>query len=117
MMLRLSVNHDETSSDMDLITGESRDALKDVPLSAELAAFAESIAKRDEEDALSIFRESLAAASSQEVVVDAAAVAANFQRMVRIADSTGIPLDSPQRTFSETVWNELKLDKMSQAHK
>ena len=37
MMLRLSVNHDETSSDMDLITGESRDALKDVPLSAELA--------------------------------------------------------------------------------
>ena len=68
-------------------------------------------------DRLSTFRESLAAASSQEVVVDAAAVAANFQRMVRIADSTGIPLDSPQRTFSETVWNELKLDKMSRAHK
>lgn len=116
MMLRLSVNHDETSSDMNLITGESRDGLKDVPLSAELAAFAESIAKRDEEDVLSVFRESLAAAAGQEAVVDAAAVAANFQRIVRIADSTGIPLDSPQRTFSEKVWDELKLDRMPRAH-
>ena len=116
MMLRLSVNHDETSSDMDLITGESRAPLDDVPLSAELAAFAESIAKRDEEDTLSVLRDALASAASQEAVVDAAAVAANFQRMVRIADSTGIPLDSPQRTFSESVWDELKLDRMPRAH-
>tara|TARA_B100000927_G_C16405197_1_gene444999 strand:+ start:780 stop:1133 length:354 start_codon:yes stop_codon:yes gene_type:complete len=116
MMLRLSVNNDETSSDLDLITGESRVALRDVPLSAELAAFAESIAKRDEENALSVIRESLSAASSQEVVVDAAAVAANFQRMVRIADSTGIPLDRPQRTFSEKVWDELNLDRMPRAY-
>ena len=116
MMLRLSLNHDGTSSDMDLITGESRAALNDVPLSAELAAFAESIAKRDQEDTLSVFRESLAAAASQEAVVDAAAVAANFLRMVRIADSTGIPLDSPQRTFSESIWDELKLDRMPKAH-
>ena len=117
MMLRLSVNRDETSSDMDLITGESCAALDDVPLSAELAAFAESIAKRDDEDTLSIFRHSLAAAASHEEVVDAAAVAANFQRMVRIADSTGIPLDSPQRAFSESVWEELKLGRMPRAHK
>lgn len=61
--------------------------------SDELMAFATALASRDEGE-LAVARERLLAASNAEVLVDAAAVAGNFQRMVRIADSTGIPLDS-----------------------
>ena len=42
--------------------------------------------------------------------VDAAAVIANFQRMVRIADSTGIPLDEPVVMMTQNVRNELGLN-------
>ena len=38
-------------------------------------------------------REALRAAMGADAVVDCAAVVANFQRMVRIADGCGIPLD------------------------
>ena len=38
-------------------------------------------------------REALHAAMGADAVVDCAAVVANFQRMVRIADGCGIPLD------------------------
>ena len=40
-------------------------------------------------------REALHAAMGVDAVVDCAAVVANFQRMVRIADGCGIPLDPP----------------------
>ena len=40
-------------------------------------------------------REALRAAMGADAVVDCAAVVANFQRMVRIADGCGIPLDPP----------------------
>lgn len=40
-------------------------------------------------------REALHAAMGADAVVDCAAVVANFQRMVRIADGCGIPLDPP----------------------
>ena len=38
-------------------------------------------------------RQTLAAKAGEGPLVDAAGVAANFQRMVRFADSTGIPMD------------------------
>ena len=46
-----------------------------------------------------------------EVAVDAAAVIANFQRMVRIADSTGIPLDEPVVMMTQNIREELGLNK------
>ena len=49
------------------------------------------------------------------VVVDAAAVAANFQRMVRIADSTGIPLDTRSAALSLGVRKELDLGRFASA--
>ena len=39
-------------------------------------------------------RARLAQAAGPPAMVDAAGVVANFQRMVRIADATGIPVDS-----------------------
>jgi hypothetical protein len=41
--------------------------------------------------------------------VDAAAIAANFERMVRIADGTGIPLDTPVRMVTADLRDALAL--------
>jgi len=45
-----------------------------------------------------------------EALVDAAAVIGNFERMVRIADATGIPLDPPVNVATEAVRAELGID-------
>ena len=50
-------------------------------------------------------------ACGTEVTVDAAGVASNFERMVRIADSTGIPLDERLASMSKEVREELHLDR------
>ena len=47
--------------------------------------------------------------------VDAVAVASNFERMVRIADGTGIPLDTPMNLVSEDVREELNLGRFAAA--
>ena len=46
---------------------------------------------------------------------DAAAVAANFQRMVRIADSTGIPLDTTALALSTDIRKQLDLGSFASA--
>lgn len=43
-------------------------------------------------------------------MVDAAGVIANFQRMVRIADGTGIPLDEPVAMLTTDIREELGLN-------
>ncbi len=48
-------------------------------------------------------------------LVDAAAVVGNFQRMVRIADSTGIPLDAPLALATEDLRSELGLERFGSA--
>jgi len=45
-----------------------------------------------------------------EQFVEAAAVVANFQRMVRIADSTGIPLDGVVMAMSDDFRDELGIN-------
>ncbi len=49
-------------------------------------------------------------AMGPDAVVDCAATIANFQRMVRIADGCGIPLDSFSRRESEEWRNGLNID-------
>ena len=55
-------------------------------------------------------REALNAAMGPDAVVDCAATIANFQRMVRIADGCGIPLDSFSRRESEKWRDDLGID-------
>ena len=76
--------------------------------------FAESFARRDEA-ALSKARAVLLAEAGAEVLVDTAGVAANFQRMVRIADSIGIPLDDRNVALSSGVREELDLHRFHSA--
>ena len=111
-MLSLSADMNKLSIDLKLVNGEQSAESGDLPFSLELMNYAEAIARRDEEEDLGVARQALRQAAGDEVVVDAAAVAANFQRMVRIADSTGIALDSFQEEMSADVRQELDLDRL-----
>ncbi len=73
-----------------------------------LVALADALVGEDDA-ALERARERLLAALGPAGLVDAAAVAANFERMVRIADGTGIPLDAPVRMITADLRDELSL--------
>ncbi len=50
---------------------------------------------------------------SREAMVDAAGVASNFERMVRIADSTGIQLDQRMAILSQKARDALHLERFT----
>ena len=91
MMLRVSAKTTNTEVDLQGVVGDRASAAAGIAYGAELMDFAESIALGDEK-AMVESRKALLNAAGPAVLVDAAGVAANFQRMVRIADSIGIPL-------------------------
>ena len=62
-----------------------------VPYADVLMAYADAAVRRDPD--LAERRAAVESALGAEAVVDAAATVANYQRMVRIADGCGIPLD------------------------
>ena len=113
-MLSLSAELSQASVDMQLVNGEQVTSDGDVAHARALADFAGAIAQRDEA-ALVHSRSILEQEAGAEVVVDAAAVAANFQRMVRIADCTGIPLDTAAAAMSADVRKELELGRFHSA--
>ena len=61
------------------------------------------------------FREADCEQIGEEAMVDAAGVASNFQRMVRIADSTGIPLGDYLEERSAEVREQLDLGRFQGA--
>ncbi|MCG8589756.1 MAG: hypothetical protein MJE66_10740 [Proteobacteria bacterium] len=99
---------------MHAVTDGKAAAASGVPHAEALVAFAEAALGRDAV-ALEQARSRVAAELGVEALVDAAAVVANFQRMVRIADSTGIPLDAPLEMLSQDVREELDLGRFAAA--
>jgi len=93
-MQRCSASAQANNTEIDLqgVNGDADAAAVGIPLGAELMRFAEALSSRDFE-ALKDARAALLAAAEERVLVDAAGVAGNFQRMVRIADAIGIPTD------------------------
>jgi hypothetical protein len=79
-----------------------------------LVALAEALVG-DDEAALAEARQRALERMGPEAFVDAVAVASNFERMVRIADGTGIPLDTPMNLISEDVREELNLGRFAAA--
>jgi hypothetical protein len=78
-----------------------------------LIAFAEAMV--DDDDAvLTRARQAVVEALSPEAMVDAAGVASNFERMVRIADSTGIALDERMEVLSKEVRDQLHLERFTE---
>ena len=75
-----------------------------------LIAFAEAVVGEDG-DTLTHVRHAVIEALSPAALVDAAGVASNFERMVRIADATGIPLDARMEALSHEVRNTLHLER------
>ena len=114
MMLRVSAMTAETEVDLQGVNGDAASAAIGIEYGAELMSFAESLAQRDE-SGLARSRTALRQAAGDKVLVDAAGVAANFQRMVRIADSIGIPFDNMQSDFANSIQTELNLARFASA--
>ena len=113
-MLRVSAQSSNTEVDILSINGDVDAAAKGVEFGVELMLFAESIATRNEETLVQT-REELATIAGDVVLVEAAGVAANFQRMVRIADSMGIPVDNLAAKVGTEVRQELGIDRFASA--
>ena len=113
-MLRVSAMTTETDIDIQGINGDESAAGIGVEFGPELMKFAESVASGNEDD-LEQARQALLSAAGAEVLVDAAGVAANFQRMVRIADAAGIPVDDMEIELGKEVRAELKLESYATA--
>ncbi len=113
-MLRVSANINEVEIDLQGINGDADSAAVGVRFGGELMQFAEMIARADI-DGITLARQKLTEAAGQKVVVDAAGVAANFQRMVRIADAMGIPVDNLENEVGKAVRDELAMDKYASA--
>ncbi len=114
MMLSLSANMTETAVDLQMVNGSAASDTQGIPFASELASFAEAIAVRDTAD-IGQARNELTEVAGEVVMVDAAAVAANFQRMVRIADSMGIPIDDKNVEVGAAVRQELDLSRFASA--
>ena len=107
-MLRVSAQSNQTDINIQGISGDADSADQGIQYGSQLMQFAEAVVNRDQE-ALKIARDALCDVAGPEVLVDAAGVAANFQRMVRIADSIGIPYDDPESQMSQENEQELGL--------
>jgi hypothetical protein len=114
MMLSLSANTTETAIDLQMINGSAASDSQGIPFAGELASFAEAIAERDS-GKIDRTRNELIQVAGEFVMVDAAAVAANFQRMVRIADAMGIPIDDKNVEAGAGVRQELDLVRFATA--
>ena len=66
-------------------------------------------------DRLPAARDALEEQLGQEKLVEAAAVAANFQRMTRIADATGIPVDTPMAMMTAKLREEIGVNRFASA--
>ncbi len=95
--------------DLHALTGGTAAGPTGVPHERELVALAEAVAGGDPAALAEARREALAALGPESFVA-AAAVASNFERMVRIADGTGIPLDAGVNELSASIREEIGID-------
>jgi hypothetical protein len=112
-MLRESSRLEGRKVDLQVITsGEKVEG--GVPAERELVAFAEAAIGHDT-DATRHARNKLVVEIGEQGMVDAACIIANFQRMVRIADGTGIPLDKPVAMVTAGIREELGINSFGAA--
>lgn len=113
MMLRVSTETKNQDVDLNAVMGRA-DGDVGVKGGAELTAFAEATVSGGN-NAITAARQRLVDVLGAEATVDAAGVIGNFERMVRIADGTGIPLDTPVSLVSADMREEIGIDKFSTA--
>ena len=99
--------------DLEAITKGASGEVAGVAYGAELIAYADAVVARSPDVAET--RDAVQKSLGDAGVVDAAAVIANFQRMVRIADGTGIPIDAPLDLLSADLRHEIGINEFSSA--
>jgi len=109
-LLRASSKLEGTEVDLSALTANEIKATSGVAHSDVLIAFADAIVAANDQ-VLQHTRHSVLEAMGAEAVVDAAGVVSNFERMVRIADSTGILLDDRMARASQDVREALDLER------
>lgn len=112
MMLRGSSQAEGRAAELHAVV-DGRSVDSGVPHGGALIRFVEAVL--DDAADLQAARDHLAREAGAAVLVDAAAVIGNFQRMVRIADGTGIPLDDRSVEPSRELREELGLDSFHSA--
>ncbi len=113
-MLRASVEAKQGEVDLRAISEGAKDDSVGVAHAAELTAFA-GAALASDVGALAAARDALRAKAGSAALVDAAGVIGNFERMTRIADATGIPLDGASALASEDFRAALGLEAYASA--
>ncbi len=114
MLLRASGEISGNPVDLQVVTGSENAAASGIAHADALVAFAEAVVG-DDDVALATARQTVRDRLGPEELVDVAAVAANFQRMVRIADGTGIPLDGAMDLLSADLRSEIGVDRFGSA--
>jgi hypothetical protein len=99
-MLRESVTVSEAEVDLSGLVDPDCKQVPGIPRSGELLRFVDTFMSGDA-PAYAEARARLCDAIGERAMVDAVAVAANFQRLDRIADGTGIPSDPPMAVMQE----------------
>lgn len=94
------------------MTDHSAATTSGVEHGALLIAFAEAMVG-DDNATLTHVRHAVIEGLSPAAMIDAAGVASNFERMVRIADSTGIQLDERMAVLSQEVRDALHLERFT----
>ena len=94
------------------MTDHKAAAASGVEHGAVLIDFAEALVGEDDA-ALARARQAVVEVLGPGATADAAGVASNFERMVRIADSTGIPLDERMEVLSKEVRHKLHLERFA----
>jgi hypothetical protein len=113
-MLRASIETQGERADLRCVVGESDSASNAIPAAAALIALVEATVCAETE-VITQARDRLRSEIGSEGLVDAAAIIGNFERMVRIADATGIPLDTAVNVATESIRSELGIDRYASA--
>lgn len=112
-MLRESSTIEGKQIDLQVVTS-GRSITGAFPAEAELIRFVEA-ALGDDTEGIRLARNSLQKEVGTEAMIDAAAVIANFQRVVVIADGTGLPLDKPIALVTVGLRESLGINEYSSA--
>jgi len=108
-MLRASIQYSGSDADVSGIAEGAKAGDAGIEHGERLTAFADAAVTGDDAE-LATARDALRVVAGSEILVDAAAVVGNFERMVRIADGTGIPLDNVVSAMTSDLVEELGLD-------
>ncbi len=108
-MLRASIEYAGGDATLSGIAEGAKAGDAGIAHGEKLAAFVDAALGADPAQ-LATARDALRAAAGSAALVDAAAVIGNFERMVRIADGTGIPLDGVVAALSSDIREDIGVE-------